>query len=151
MAVRVKVSGIDTLIENIEEYSEKVQVGILKEIKDWSVRTESAAKNKVPVKTGELQKTIRTEVSNNGLTWSVLAGGINGVNYAPFVEFGTGAGVDQAFLTEYGLVDYADDFRGREPAKYPIPANSFLYRNARIEFEKSLEKIKKLIQKNDKT
>jgi hypothetical protein len=146
MAVQVKVNGIDTLIKNIEQYSEDVQVGILLEIKDWSERTKIAAVNKVPVKTRELQKTIRTEVSNNGLTWSVLAGGINGVNYAPFVEFGTGAGVDQAFLTEYGLVEYADDFRGREPAKYPIPANSYLYRNARLEFEKTLDNIKKLLQ-----
>jgi hypothetical protein len=116
------------------------------EIKDWSERTKIAAVNKVPVKTRELQKTIRTEVSNNGLTWSVLAGGINGVNYAPFVEFGTGAGVDQAFLTEYGLVEYASDFKGNEPAKNPIPANSYLYRNARLEFEKTLANIKKLLQ-----
>jgi hypothetical protein len=146
MAVQVKVNGIDTLIKNIEQYSEDVQVGILLEIKDWSERTKIAAVNKVPVKTRELQKTIRTEVSNNGLTWSVLAGGINGVNYAPFVEFGTGAGVDQAFLTEYGLVEYASDFKGNEPAKNPIPANSYLYRNARLEFEKTLANIKKLLQ-----
>ena len=151
MAVRVKVQGINTLIEDIQQYSEKVQVGILKEIKDWSERTKSAAKNKVPVKTGDLKGTIRTEVSNNGLTWSVLAGGINGVNYAPYVEFGTGVGVDQAFLSEYGLVEYASDFKGKEPSKHPIPANSYLYRNARMEFEKSLENIKKLIQKHDKT
>jgi hypothetical protein len=146
MAVQVKVNGIDTLIKNIEQYSEDVQIGILLEIKSWADRTKIAAVNKVPVKTGDLQSTIRTEVSNNGLTWSVLAGGIKGVNYAPYVEFGTGAGVDQAFLTEYGLVEYADDFRGREPAKFPIPANSYLYRNARLEFEKTLANIKKLLQ-----
>jgi hypothetical protein len=146
MAVQVKVKGIDTLIKNIDKYSEDVQVGILMEIKSWADRTKTAAVNKVPVKTSALKNTIRTSVSNNGLTWSVLAGGINGVNYAPYVEFGTGTGVDQAFLTEYGLVEYADDFRGREPAKYPIPANSYLYRNARLEFEKTLANIKKLLQ-----
>jgi hypothetical protein len=146
MAVQVKVNGIDTLIKNIDKYSEDVQVGILLEIKSWADRTKTAAVNKVPVKTSALKNTIRTSVSNNGLTWSVLAGGINGVNYAPFIEFGTGTGVDQAFLTEYGLVEYADDFRGREPAKFPIPANSYLYRNARLEFEKTLANIKKLLQ-----
>jgi hypothetical protein len=146
MAVQVKVSGINILLQDLDKYSEDVQVGILLEIKSWADRTKIAAVNKVPVKTGDLQSTIRTEVSNNGLTWSVLAGGIKGVNYAPFIEFGTGAGVDQAFLTEYGLVEYADDFRGREPAKFPIPANSYLYRNARLEFEKTLANIKKLLQ-----
>jgi hypothetical protein len=146
MAVQVKVSGINILLKDLDQYSQDVQQGIYKEVKDWADRTETAAKNKVPVKTGDLKSTIRSVVSNNGLTWIVKAGGIKGVNYAPYVEFGTGSGVDQTFLAEYGLVEYASDFRGREPAKYPIPANSYLYRNARLEFEKTLANIKKLLQ-----
>jgi hypothetical protein len=147
MAVQVKVNGIDTLIKNIEQYSEDVQVGILLEIKDWSQRTKADAIRDVPVKTGDLRSTIRTEVSNNGLTWSVIAGDDDlGINYAPYVEFGTGTEVDDKFLQEYGLVNYASQFKGKERAKYPIPANSYLYRNARLEFEKTLANIKKLLQ-----
>jgi hypothetical protein len=146
MGIQVKVSGIDILIKDIEQYSEKVQVGILMEIKDWSVRTESDAKRDVPVKTGDLKRTIRTESDNNGLTWIVKAGGTNGVNYAPYIEFGTGTEVDDKFLQEFDLVNYASQFKGKERAKYPIPANSYLYRNARLEFEKTLTNIKKLLQ-----
>jgi hypothetical protein len=146
MAVQVKVNGIDTLIKNIEQYSEDVQVGILLEIKSWADRTKIAAVNKVPVKTGDLQSTIRSVVSQNGLTWIVKAGGIKNVNYAPYVEFGTGTEVDDKFLQEYGLVNYASQFKGKERAKYPIPPNSYLYRNARLEFEKTLANIKKLLQ-----
>jgi hypothetical protein len=151
MAVQVKVSGINTLIENIEQYSEKVQVGILKEIKDWSVRTESAAQRDVPVDTGALKSSIGTYVENNGLTWVVKAGGTEKVNYAPFIEFGTGARVDKSFLQQFGLTEYASQFKGKQDPFFALPSRSFLYRNARIEFEKSLENIKKLIQKNDKT
>jgi len=146
MAVQVKVSGINILLQDLDKYSEKVQQGIYKEVKDWAGRTEADAKRDVPVDTGALQGSIRSVVSNNGLTWIVKAGGINNVNYAPFIEFGTGARVDQAFLSEYGLVEYAKQFRGNQDPFFPLPSRSYLYKNARLEFEKTLANIKKLLQ-----
>jgi hypothetical protein len=146
MGVQVKVSGINILLQDLDQYSEKIQAGIYKEVRDWAERTESDAQRDVPVKTSALKGTIRSVVSNNGLTWIVKAGGINGVNYAPFVEFGTGTSVDQAFLQEYGLVQYAKQFKGKQDPFVPLPSRSYLYKNARLEFEKTLANIKKLLQ-----
>ena len=146
MAVQVKINGINILLSNLDNYSKEVKQGVLKEIRDWSVRTEADAKRDVAFDTGALQRSIRSVVSQNGLTWIVKAGGINNVDYAPYIEFGTGVGVSQSFLQEYGLVKYASDFKGNQPPFYPIPANSFLFKNARIEFEKALANIKKLLQ-----
>jgi hypothetical protein len=146
MAVQVKVSGINILLKDLDQYSEKVQAGIYKEVRDWSERTEADAKRDVAYDTGALQSTIRSVVSNNGLTWIVKAGGIKGVNYAPYIEFGTGTGVDQGFLQEYGLVKYASDFIGNQEPNKPLPERSFLYKNARLEFQKTLANIKKLLQ-----
>ena len=147
MAVQVKVSGINILLSDLDNYSKEVQQGIYKELRGWAERTEADAQRDVPVDTGALKSTIRSVLSQNGLTWIVKAGGINNVDYAPYIEFGTGVGVNQSFLQEYGLVKYASDFKGNQPPFYPIPANSFLFKNARIEFEKTLANIKKLIQK----
>jgi hypothetical protein len=146
MAVQVKVSGINILLKDLDQYSEKVQQGIYKEVKNWAERTEADAKRDVPVKTGDLQGTIRSVVSNNGLTWIVKAGGINNVNYAPFIEFGTGVNVDKSFLQEYGLVEYARQFKGKQDPFFPLPSRSYLYKNARLEFQKTLANIKKLLQ-----
>ena len=146
MAVQVKVSGVNILLQDLDKYSKEVQQGVLKEVRGWAERTEADAQRDVPVDTGALKSTIRSVVSQNGLTWIVKAGGINGVNYAPYIEFGTGVGVNKSFLQEYGLVKYALDFKGNQPPFYPIPANSFLFKNARIEFEKTLANIKKLLQ-----
>jgi hypothetical protein len=146
MAVQVKVSGIDILLKDLDQYSKDVKQGVLDEIREWSVRTEADAQRDVPVKTGDLKGTIRTASENNGLTWIVKAGGIDDVNYAPFIEFGTGVRVDKSFLQEYGLVSYALQFKGNQPPFYPLPSRSFLYKNARIEFEKTLKNIKKLLQ-----
>jgi hypothetical protein len=146
MGVQVKVSGINILLQDLDQYSEKVQQGIYKEVKDWAVRTEADAQRDVPVDTGALKGSIRSVVSNNGLTWIVKAGGINNVNYAPFIEFGTGTSVDQGFLQEYGLVQYAKQFKGKQDPFVPLPSRSYLYKNARLEFEKTLANIKKLLQ-----
>ena len=147
MAVQVKVSGVDILLKDLDQYSKDVQQGVLKEVRDWSVRTEADANRDVPIGlTGNLQKSIRTSSENNGLTWIVKAGGTPEVNYAPFIEFGTGVRVDKSFLQEYGLVQYALQFQGNQPPFYPLPSRSFLYKNARTEFEKTLSNIKKLLQ-----
>ena len=146
MAVQVKVSGINILLQDLDKYSKEVQQGIYKEVSDWAKRTESDAQRDVPVDTGALKSTIRSVVSNNGLTWIVKAGGINNVNYAPYIEFGTGARVDKSFLQQFGLTEYASQFKGRQDPFFALPSRSFLYRNARIEFEKTLANIKKLIQ-----
>jgi hypothetical protein len=146
MAAQVKISGVDILLKDLDNYSKKVTKGVAEEIVDWGARTKSAAKRDVRKDTWALHNTIRTELTNNGLTLEVKAGGIDGVNYAPFIEFGTGVGVDQTFLSEYGLTKYASDFKGNQPPFYPIPAKSFLFRNGREEFEKTLKNIKELLK-----
>jgi hypothetical protein len=147
MAVQVKVSGINILLQDLDKYSDKVKQGVLEEIKDWSVRTEADAKRDVPIGlTGNLQGSIGSFSENNGLTWVVKAGGTEKVNYAPFIEFGTGVRVDKAFLQQFGLIEYALQFQGNQDPFFPLPSRSFIYRNARTEFEKTLANIKKLIQ-----
>jgi len=146
MAVQVKVSGIDILLKDLDNYSKKVTKEVAEEIVEWGARTKSAAKRDVRKDTLALHNTIRTELTNNGLTLEVKAGGIDNVNYAPYIEFGTGVGVDQTFLSEYGLTKYAGDFKGNQPPFYPIPAKSFLFRNGREEFEKTLKNIKELLK-----
>lgn len=147
MAVQVKISGIDTFLKDLDKYSDNVKEGVLKEIRDWSVRTEADAKRDVPIGlTRNLQSSIRTSSENNGLTWIVKAGGTPEVKYAPYIEFGTGVNVDKSFLQEYGLVEYALQFKGNQPPFFPLPSRSFLYKNARTEFEKTLKNILELLK-----
>jgi hypothetical protein len=146
MAVQVKIVGLDAFLKDLNKYFKQVEKDTTEEMLQWSLRTKSAAKRDVRYKTGDLERTIRSEVTNNGLTVEVKAGGIDGVNYAPFIEFGTGVGVNQSFLQEYGLVEYASDFKGDGDPIFPIPAKSFLFRNGREEFEQSVKNIIKLLQ-----
>lgn len=146
MAVQVKVSGLDAFLKDLNNYFKEVEKNTTEEMVQWSLRTKSAAQRDVRYRLGDLHDTIRSEVTNNGLTVEVKAGGINDVNYAPYIEFGTGVGVSDSFLSEYGLTEYAMDFKGAGDPIFPIPAKSFLFRNGREEFEKSVKNIIKLLQ-----
>jgi hypothetical protein len=146
MGIKVKVSGVQAVISGLDQYSNEVQKLVASEIQDWAKRTVADAQRDVPVDTGALKSTIRDVVGADRLTWIVKAGGINGVNYAPYVEFGTGTKVNQTFLQEYGLVSYADDFRGKEIREVNLPMRTFLYANARTEFQKTFENIKKILE-----
>lgn len=145
MSIKVKVSGINALLSGLDQYSEQIQLKIQDEVKDWANRVEADAKRDTPVDTGDLKNSIRAVLGANGLTWIVKAGGINSVNYAPYVVFGTGSFVNQAFLQEYGLVQYASQFKGKGERTVNLPMRDFLYRNARTEFEKTFQNIKKII------
>ena len=143
--IKVKVSGINALISGLDKLEDEIQLQVQEEIKDWALRTEADAIRDTPVKTGDLRSSIRAVLGANGLTWIVKAGGINGVNYAPYVVFGTGTFVDQNFLQQFGLVQYASQFKGKGERQVNLPMRDFLFRNARLEFEKSLLEIKKII------
>lgn len=146
MGIKIKVSGVQAVISGLDQYSNEVQKLVANEIQDWAKRTVADAQRDVPVDTGALKSTIRDVVGADRLTWIVKAGGINGVNYAPYVEFGTGTKVNQTFLQEYGLISYADDFRGKGIREVNLPMQTFLYANARTEFQKTFENIKKILE-----
>jgi hypothetical protein len=148
MGIKLKVSGINLVLSGLDKYSRDIQNLVQNELVDWAERTESAAKRDVPVDTGALKNSIRWVVGSDKLSVSVKAGGINGVDYAAFVNFGTGTFVSDTFLQEYGLVKYASDFKGKGIREVNLPMRDFLYRNARTEFEKTFQNIKKILENN---
>jgi len=145
MSIKVKVTGVNILLQGIDQLEDRLKLAVQDEIKDWADRTKNDAIRDTPVDTGKLKSSIRSVLGANGLTWIVKVGGINGVNYAPYVVFGTGTFVNQNFLQQFNLVQYASQFKGKGERQVNLPMRDFLYRNARLEFDKSLQEIKKII------
>lgn len=144
--MKVKVTGVDVLLQGLDKYSEEVQRKVVSEVKDWAYNVEAAGQRDVPVDTGALKGSIRAVLGSNGLTWIVKAGGIGGVDYAPYVQFGTGAMVDEAWLQRMGLVNYARQFMGKGEREVNLPMRDFLYGNAQAELLKTVENIRRFIQ-----
>ena len=151
MGVRVKVTGTNLVLQGLDQYSKDVQKLVADEVRDWAERTESKAKQDVPVDTGDLKNSIRAVANPQKLSWAVKVGGTNNVVYAPFIEFGTGSFVSQSFLQEFGLVQYASQFKGAGIKEVNLPMRSFLFKNARTEFEKTFQNIKRLLQADERS
>lgn len=146
MALKVEVKGVEILLRGLDNYSKEAQKLVAEEVKDWADKVEVKAKQDVPVDTSALKNSIRAVGNPNRLSWAVKVGGINGVNYAPYVVFGTGSFVNQSFLQEFGLVQYASQFKGASQDRVHLPMRDFLFRNARTEFEKTFQNINKILQ-----
>lgn len=85
---------------------------------------EGDAKRLCPVDTGRLRSSITTEIKY-GRNNPIASVGTN-VEYAPYVEFGTGERGDQS-------VDHRIDWLGQPPHPYLRPALAFNEKNGNIE------------------
>lgn len=91
--LKIKVEGIDKVIENIDKYNDEIQNKIKQVLADGGMKIQTEAQNRAPVRTGALRASI--EYKPNELQVEVVAG----VDYASFVEFGTRFMEPQPFLT----------------------------------------------------
>lgn len=117
------------------EFKEATRKELAKEFRLTAERIEEGYKSRVPVDTGALKASINTQESEKGLVQMI---GSN-KEYAPYVEFGTGALVE----VPEGLGEYAIQFKGAGIKEVNLPARPALYPVARVEFVKLVDKLKK--------
>lgn len=135
--MKITVKGNRAVLRGIRAYEKRSVERTKEELKAWADKTEMDAKRDVPVDTGELQRSIRQGVENEGLVQTV---GTN-VEYSPYVEFGTGTEVD----VPSGLEDYAIQFKGAGIKDVNLPARPYLFNNARRNFIEMVEKLRRRI------
>ena len=94
------------------------------EVGTWGTTTTRLAKERVPRDTSDLKKSISGRREGDQAVVEAK------MKYAPYVEFGTGQGVDLSELKELGISEsYAEKFRGKK--KVDLPARPYLYNSAR--------------------
>ena len=135
--MKITVKGNRAVLRGIRAYEKRSVERTKEELKGWADKTEAGANRDVPVDTGELQQSIRQGMDNEGLVQTV---GTN-VEYAPYVEFGTGTEVD----VPSGLEDYAIQFKGSGIKEVNLPARPYLFNNARRNFIEMVERLRRRI------
>lgn len=133
--MKLNIKGNTAVIKGLETYKRRVESKVKTHFKDWATDTEQMAKARAPTQTGALKNSIHADTENNGWVWTVGTP----VNYAPYVEFGTGVLVD----VPQGLEDYAIQFKGKGIKQVNLPARPYLFNSARENFNKLIEKLKK--------
>ena len=120
----IKIDGIDSIIAALDDISD--MSGIDGAVGKACALVEGAAKKKAPKKTGELRRSIESKVERT--TDSIVGTVYTALEYAPYVEFGTGL-----FAEKGGRKDvpwaYRDEktgelifTRGQKPQPYLRPA-----------------------------
>jgi HK97 gp10 family phage protein len=138
MASEINVFGIDKLIGDLKAYSEKVEKGIDNAVKEAALNTETNAKMDCPVDMGILRNSIHTEAFQDatGQGYEVLTL----VEYAPYVEFGTGTRVS----IPTGYDEYAAQFKGSKSVA-GMNAQPYLIPNFEMQKEQLIANLKAII------
>lgn len=130
MGVRVKKNKAI-----FNDFGKRTEKELVTELRKSADRIEAGYKAGVPVDTGALKASINTQESEKGLVQMI---GSN-LEYAPYVEFGTGGLVE----VPAGLEEYALQFKGSGIKEVNLPARPALYPTARVEFVKLVDKLRK--------
>jgi HK97 gp10 family phage protein len=121
--IRFKIEGMKEAIRNIQDWElEKIRQSRL-QIERSAINIEREAKNLCPVDDQILRPSIAKKVTatDSGRVLEAEVGTV--VEYAPFVEFGTGSGVSVPAEQQ----EFAMQFKGKTGRVRNYPARPFLF------------------------
>jgi hypothetical protein len=149
---QINVHGKDAIINKFKQAPEIMTKQSSQIIYETAVEIENKAKNRVAVDTGALRSTIRATKLSNGS--SMIKAGLSNVkngkghliNYAAFVEFGTGRKPNTAYktLSNTGIAIYAEDFMGKGKRDVKRSPGPYLFNSTDELIGKMVNRIKKI-------
>jgi hypothetical protein len=149
---QVNVYGKDAILSKFRQAPGIMTKEAAKIIYETAVEIENKAKNRVKVDTGALRSTIRATKLSNGssMVKAGLSNVTNGkghlINYAAFVEFGTGQKPNTAYkmLNNTGIATYAEDFMGKGKRDVKRSPDAYLFNSTDELIGKMVNRIKKI-------
>lgn len=141
----MKVSGLYRVKLNLDLKSAEVVRDVKAELEGTGRQIEYKAKQAAEssLDMGTLKQSIFYEPTNNGLGAKITANAMSGdgdnrVNYAPFIEFGTGGLVN----IPKGYEKTAAQFKGKGIRQINLPARPFLIPTTKSELRKMIIRLK---------
>jgi hypothetical protein len=149
---QVKIEGKDAILNKFRQAPQIMTKEASKIIYETAVEIENKAKNRVAVDTSALRSSIRATKLSNGS--SMIKAGLSNVtnskghliNYAAFVEFGTGKKPNTAYklLSNTGIATYAESFIGKGKRKQYRQPDAYLFNSTDDLIGKMVNRIKKI-------
>jgi hypothetical protein len=141
----MKVLNLSRVKLNLDLKSEEVLSHLKVEIEQTGRQIQYKAKQAAEssLDMGTLKQSIFYEPTNNGLGAKITANAMSGdgdnrVNYAPFIEFGTGGLVN----IPKGYEKTAAQFKGKGIRQINLPARPFLIPTTKSELRKMIKRLK---------
>jgi len=124
MSLKVKITGVKDTINNLDRIDENTRKQLQKAISMATIKTESLAKQRAPVDTGRLRSSISSSVTE--LQGEVEAN----VDYATYMEFGTGSETDFSYINDATVrkqaQSFASQYRGKGIRNVNIPGYKYM-------------------------
>lgn len=134
----IELQGVDNLLKRLGEMEREMTDSIDKAMTSSIIEMNAQQRRDTPVDTGRLRMGNMFDVSNK-LSKQLY----NDIEYAPYVEFGTGGLVS----VPPGLEEIAIQFKGAGIKKVNLPARPFFFRAFFENKEKMMQNIKNAILK----
>jgi len=149
---KINILGLEYVKNKLEQAPQILFKQASAIIYETAIEIENKAKNITPVDTSALRSSIRANKLSNGS--SIIKAGLSNVsnskghliNYAPFVEFGTGRKPNLAYkvLDNNALAVYASTFKGKGLRKSNKTAKPYLFNTSDELLVKMIERIKNI-------
>ena len=148
----IKVNGLDSITRKFQQAPDTMTVQAANIIYETAKQLENRAKARVPVDTGALRTSIRATKLSNGS--SMVKAGLPNVsnakghliNYAGYVEFGTGQQPNFSYnrLDNANLLAYAGEFKKSGLHRVIRRPSPYIFNSANELIGTMVEKIKKI-------
>lgn len=140
--VKINQADLAKLNKKLAQLQKFSKQELSNEIGKGAMEIVGRAKQSAAKDTGALRQSINAEASGKGV--DVIAN----IDYAPYIEFGTGSQVSLADMKELGIPDaYAAQFKGDGIREVNLPPRPFFFSSARIGFNNMLKRVDKKLKK----
>ena len=138
------INGLDELLANLSGLGGNIKESSRKGLERGTKKIQKNAKYLTPVKTGHLRNSIKTKskITQDGVEAQVFTS----LEYAPYVEFGTGQRGTESNIDRPEGISYKADWKGQAAQTYLTPA----YLHAKNTGEVEQEVIKSIQQEISK-
>lgn len=140
MAQGYKIKGLSSLQSKLKKLPGEIKQEVIADIEDAADAIVMKAVQRVPVDLGVLKQSIGNEPKNGGLNYIVFVS----AEYAPYVEFGTGAATE----VPSELTEYAQQFKASASSNVHLPARPFFFPGYFEERAKLIKTLKESIAKH---
>src|SRR5690606_6867196 len=118
----MKINGLQETLKALDKFGELGVEAVKANVEVAGYNMQAEAMRRVPVDLGNIKGSIVIELSDNGLTVALIAGGI-AAPHAPFQEFGTGGLVQ----VPAGMEELASAHRGFGLRQVNIRPQPFMF------------------------
>lgn len=141
MKIDVKISGNQAILNRLRGLSSQAISVVADEVEATTMDIHRDAVARVPVDTGRLKGSLTPVVLKQGEKVTGEVG--TNVQYAPYVEFGTGGKVN----IPQGLETYAARFKGKGERQVNLPARPYLFNSGFDNINKMMERLRAGLKK----